>query len=189
MEPSRSLADRYDGKRLNSPNDLVYKSDGSLYFTDPPFGLPKLFDDPHKELPFTGVFRVANGRVQLLTTDLKDRTGSRSHRTRSILYVDNWDERAKIVKRYAVQPDGTLSHGVVFFDMTRAPGEEALDGLKVDQAGNVYVSAPGGVWVIAADGTHLGTIQRSGASGKHGLGRRMDARSTSRPAPACIASG
>ena len=152
------LADRYEGKRLNSPNDLIYKSDGSLYFTDPPFGLPKAYDDPRKELPYSGVFRVANGRIQLLTTDLKGPNGLAFSPDEKYLYVDNWDERAKIIKRYDVQPDGTLASGVIFFDMTPAPGEEALDGLKVDQAGNVYVSGPGGVWIIAADGTHIGTI-------------------------------
>jgi len=104
------------------------------------------------------VFRVANGRIQLLTTDLKGPNGLAFSPDEKYLYVDNWDERAKIIKRYDVQPNGTLANGVVFFDMTPAPGEEALDGLKVDQAGNVYVSGPGGVWIIAADGTHIGTI-------------------------------
>ncbi len=152
------LADRFDGKRLNSPNDLVYRSDGALYFTDPPFGLPRFYDDTRKELPFSGVFRVAGGRVALLATDLNGPNGLAFSPDERYLYVDNWDERAKIVKRYEVQADGTLKNGVVFYDMTAAPGEEALDGLKVDELGNVYVSGPGGVWIIAPDGTHLGTI-------------------------------
>src|SRR5262249_5086132 len=100
------LADRFDGKRLNSPNDLVYKSDGSVYFTDPPFGLPKVYDDPRKDLPFSGVFRAANGRVTLLTTDLKGPNGLAFSPDERYLYVDNWDEQAKIVKRYEVQADG-----------------------------------------------------------------------------------
>lgn len=152
------LADRFDGKRLNSPNDLVYKSDGALYFTDPPFGLPKVYGDSRKELPYSGVFRIANGSVQLLTTDLKGPNGLAFSPDEKFLYVDNWDETAKIVKRYEVQSDGTLANGIVFFDMTRAPGEEALDGLKVDANGNVFVSGPGGVWIISPDGRHLGTI-------------------------------
>jgi gluconolactonase len=153
------LADRYDGKRLNSPNDLVYKSDGALYFTDPPFGLPKFFDDPRKELPYSGVFRVADGKVQLLTTDLLGPNGLAFSPDEQYFYVDDWDVKKKVVMRYRVERDGTLSHGEVFFDMTSEPGEQALDGLKVDQQGNLYVSGPGGIWIISAAGKHLGTIQ------------------------------
>jgi len=152
------LADRFEGRRLNSPNDLVYKSDGALYFTDPPFGLPNTYDDRRKELPFSGVFRVANGYVSLLTTDLKGPNGLAFSPDERFLYVDNWDEHAKIIKRYEVQPDGTLTNGVVFFDMTAAPGAEALDGMKIDELGNLYVSGPGGLWIISPDGTHIGTI-------------------------------
>ncbi len=153
------LADRYEGKRLNSPNDLVYRSDGSLYFTDPPFGLPKAYDDPRKELPFSGVFRVApDGRLQLLSSDLKGPNGLAFSPDERYLYVGNWDTEKKIVMRYDVRPDGTLANGSVFFDMTSAPGEDALDGLKVDQQGNVYVSGPGGIWILSAAGKHLGTI-------------------------------
>ena len=153
------LADRYDGKRLNSPNDLVYKSDGSLYFTDPPFGLPKFFDDARKELPYSGVFRVADGKVQLLTTDLTGPNGLAFSPDEKYLYVDDWDVKKKVVMRYRVERDGTLSHGEVFFDMTSEPGEQALDGMKVDRKGNLYVSGPGGVWIISAAGKHLGTIK------------------------------
>jgi gluconolactonase len=152
------VADRFDGKRLNSPNDLVYKSDGSLYFSDPPFGLPKAFDDPRRELPFSGVFRADHGRVQLLTTDLKGPNGLAFSPDERYLYVDDWDERAKIVKRYDVRADGTLTNGIVFFDMTGAPGEEALDGMKIDGRGDLFVSGPGGVWIISPEGKHLGTI-------------------------------
>jgi gluconolactonase len=153
------LADRYEGKRLNSPNDLVYKSDGSLYFTDPPFGLPKFFDDPRKELPFSGVYRVADGHIQLLATDLQGPNGIAFSPDERHLYVTDWDPKKKVIMRYEVQADGSLASGVVFFDMTAAPGEEALDGMKVDAAGNLFVSGPGGVWVISQDGRHLGTIR------------------------------
>ena len=154
------LADHYDGKRLNSPNDLVYKSDGALYFTDPPFGLPKFFDDPRKELPYSGVYRVsADGkRVQLLTTDLKGPNGLIFSPDEKYFYVDDWDSEKKIIMRYEVRPDGTLANGKVFFDMTAAEGEDALDGMKVDQKGNLYVSGPGGLWIISPEGNHLGTI-------------------------------
>ena len=153
------LADKYQGKRLNSPNDLVYKSDGSLYFTDPPFGLTKVYDDPRKELPFSGVFRLKDGQLQLLTTELKGPNGLAFSPDEKYFYVDNWDVEKKVVMRYEVQPNGTLSNGRVFFDVTHVRGEIALDGLKVDREGNVYVSGPGGIWVISADGKHLGTIK------------------------------
>jgi gluconolactonase len=154
------LADRYQGKRLNSPNDLVYKSDGSLYFTDPPFGLPKFFDDPRKELSFSGVYRVSpdGKQIQLLITDLNGPNGLAFSPDEKYFYVDNWDEKKKVVMRYQVNPDGSVSNGEVFFDMTGAPGEDALDGIKVDEKGNLYVSGPGGLWIISPEGKHLGTI-------------------------------
>jgi len=153
------IADRYEGKRLNSPNDLVYKSDGSLYFTDPPFGLPKVFDDPRKELSYNGVYRVSDGKIQLLSMDLDAPNGLAFSPNEKYLYVDNWNEKKKVVMRYEVKPDGTLTNGRVFFDMTFVPGETALDGLKVDQAGNVYVCGPGGIWILSPEGKHLGTIK------------------------------
>src|SRR5215471_8398928 len=153
------LADRYEGKRLNSPNDLVYRSDGTLYFTDPPFGLPKVYDDPRKELPFSGLFCLINGQLKLVSKDLLGPNGLAFSPDEKFLYVDNWDVKKKVVMRYEVNSDGTLSKGKVFFDMTGAPGEEALDGMKVDQNGNLYVSGPGGVWILSPQGKHLGMIQ------------------------------
>lgn len=154
------LADSYEGKRLNSPNDLVYKSDGALYFTDPPFGLPKFFDDARKELPYSGVFRVSPGgkNIQLLTKELSGPNGLAFSPDEKYFYVDNWDDKKKIVMRYEVDADGTLSNGKVFFDMTSASGKDALDGLKIDERGNLYVSGPGGLWIISPEGKHLGTI-------------------------------
>src|SRR6184192_2715061 len=151
-------ADKFEGKRLNSPNDLVYRSDGTLYFTDPPFGLPKFFNDPRKELPFSGVFAAKDGKIQLVSKDLTGPNGLAFSPDEKFFYVDNWDDHKKVVMRYEVQPDGTLKNGKVFFDMTSAPGEDALDGMKVDQRGNLYVSGPGGIWVISPEGKHLGTI-------------------------------
>lgn len=153
------LADRYQGKRLNSPNDLVYRSDGTLFFTDPPFGLPKFYDDPRKQLPYSGVFSLKNGNLKLVSTDLKGPNGIAFSPDEKYLYVGNWDPEKKIVMRYNVNGDGTLSSGKVFFDMTKAPGEDAIDGIKVDQKGNLYVCGPGGIWVISAEGQHLGTIK------------------------------
>jgi gluconolactonase len=152
------LADSYEGKRLNSPNDLVYRSDGTLYFTDPPFGLPQFFDDPRKELPYSGVYSIYKGKLQLISKDLNGPNGIAFSPDERYLYVGNWDENKKVVMRYEANADGTLSNGKVFFDMTSAPGEDALDGIKVDQEGNLYVSGPGGLWVISPEGKHLGTI-------------------------------
>jgi len=152
------LADRYEGKRLNSPNDLVYRSDGALYFTDPPFGLPKFFDDPRKELPYSGVFCLINGQLKLVSTDFSGPNGLAFSPDEKYLYVDNWDLKKKTVIRYEVQPDGTLLNGKVFFDATDEPGEDAWDGMKVDQLGNLYLSGPGGLWIVSPAGKHLGTI-------------------------------
>jgi gluconolactonase len=152
------LADRYDGKRLNSPNDLVYRSDGTLFFTDPPFGLPKAFDDRRKELPFSGVYAVVNGTVRLVASDLTGPNGLAFSPDERFLYVTNWDAAKKVVMRYAVGADATLRDGRVFFDMTAAAGEDALDGIKVDERGNLYVSGPGGLWILSPEGNHLGTI-------------------------------
>jgi len=154
------LADRFDGKRLNSPNDLVYRSDGSLYFSDPYFGLPGFEKDRRAEQPSAAVYRRApDGRLTRLTTELKGPNGLAFSPDERTLYVSNWDERRKVVMAWDVAADGAIAHGRVFADMTAAPGEEALDGLKVDRAGNVFVSGPGGLWVWAPDGRHLGTIR------------------------------
>src|SRR5579885_352105 len=152
------LADRYQGKRLNSPNDLVYRSDGALYFTDPPFGLPKSFDDLRKELPFSGVYCLIKGELKLVSADLDGPNGLAFSPDEKYLYVDNWDEKSKVILRYNVQPDGTLTNKRMFFDATNEPGEDAWDGLKVDQQGNVYASGPGGLWIFSKEGKHLGTI-------------------------------
>jgi gluconolactonase len=171
------LADSYEGKRLNSPNDLVYRSDGTLFFTDPPFGFPKLFNDARKQLPFSGVYSIYNGKLQLLSKDFTGPNGIALSPDEKYLYVGNWPrsltgqelrkeddpageigDRHKAIMRYEVQRDGTLKNGKLFFDFTNAAGEDGLDGIKVDQKGNLYVSAPGGLWVISPEGKHLGTI-------------------------------
>jgi gluconolactonase len=153
------LADAYEGRRLNSPNDLVYRSDDTLYFTDPPFGLPGVCDDVAKELPFSGVFSVRDGQVRLETDELAGPNGLAFSPDERYLYVGDWDLDHKVVMRYEVAADGSLSGGIVFHDMTSAAGEDAIDGIKVDQAGNLFVCGPGGVWVLAADGEHLGTLR------------------------------
>jgi gluconolactonase len=153
------LADRFDGKRLNSPNDLVYHSSGALYFTDPPFGLPAVYDDPAKELPFSGVFRLHEGALTLLTADLKGPNGLAFSPDERYLYVGNWDPERKVVMRYEVLANGTLAGSTVFLDLTRAEGDEAIDGVKVDQQGHVYVSGPGGLWIVSPEGRRLGVLR------------------------------
>jgi gluconolactonase len=154
------LADRYQGKRLNSPNDLVVKSDGAVYFTDPPFGLPKFFDDPRKELPFSGVFRWKNGRLDLLTKDFAGPNGLAFSPDEKFFYLDNWDPKHKQINRYPVKPDGTLGAATVFADLTQqVPGDEALDGMKIDKLGHLFVSVAGEIWIFDQTGKHLGTIR------------------------------
>ena len=145
------LADAYDGRRLNSPNDLVYRSDGTLFFTDPPFGLP---DPSEGELGFSGVFRVRDGAVSLLTDELSGPNGLAFSPDERWLYVGNWDFDRIVVMRY----DPDTGEGSVFFDMTSPDAEDAIDGIKVDLAGNVYVCGPGGIWVLSPRGEHLGTL-------------------------------
>ncbi len=152
------LADRFEGKRLNSPNDLVYRSDGALFFTDPPFGLPRFFEDRRKELPWSGVYSLVAGKLRLATRELTGPNGIAFSPDEKYLYVGDWDEKKKVVMRYEAMPDGTLRNGQVFFDMTSTPGEDAIDGIKVDQRGNLYVSGPGGLWILSPSGRHLGTI-------------------------------
>jgi gluconolactonase len=150
------LADRYDGRRLNSPNDLVYGSDGALYFTDPPFGLPDTFADPAKELGFSGVFAVRDGSVELVTDELRGPNGIALSPDERHLYVGNWDPEHKVVMRYDLDAGGG---GEVLCDLTGSPGEDAIDGINVDSQGNLFVCGPGGIWVLSADGEKLGLLE------------------------------
>lgn len=151
------LADRFEGKRLNSPNDLVYKSDGALYFTDPPYALAKEDRDPRKEQTYNGVYRVKGGKVQLLVKDMTRPNGIAFSPDEKFLYVSN-SEPSKFYNRFAVNPDGTLGPGALFCDMNSTPGNGFPDGMKVDQKGNVYGAGVDGLWIISPQGKHLGTI-------------------------------
>jgi len=151
------LADKYDGKRLNSPNDAVYRSDGSLYFTDPPYGL---FDEKAKELDFQGVYRLLpNGKLQLLNKELTRPNGLAFSPDEKTLYVANSDPDKKIWMAYDVTEDGSLSRGRVFFDAAQEKEDGLPDGMKVDTRGNLYCSGPGGVWIFSPQGKHLGTVK------------------------------
>lgn len=155
------LARYYEYRRFNSPNDLVYKSNGDLYFTDPPYGLVKGVADPAKELPFNGVYRLrADGKLDLLIRDLTFPNGIAFSPDEKILYVAVSDPQHAVWMAYDVLQDGTADNGRVFLDVTAlTAGRKGLpDGMKVDQSGNLFATGPGGVLVISPDGKHLGTI-------------------------------
>ena len=151
------IVSRFEGKRFNSPNDLVFAKDGALYFTDPPYGLAKQDDDPAKELAFNGVYRFADGRLQAVVRDLKRPNGLAFSPDSKILYVNNSDPANNLVMRYDVAADGTLANGRVFANLT-SKVDGLADGMKVDAKGNVYTAGPGGIWVLSPAGKHLGTI-------------------------------
>jgi gluconolactonase len=159
-----TLADRYEGKRLNSPNDLVFKSNGDLYFTDPPYGLMVKGSEEFRgrELDYSGVYRLSkDGKLTLLTKEMTRPNGLAFSPDEKTLYVANSDPEKAVWMAFAVKDDGTLGESRVFFDSTpwvnaKKPG--LPDGLKVDKDGNLFATGPGGVQVFASDGTHLGTI-------------------------------
>ena len=176
LEPDRSfktLVDNYQGKKLNSPNDGVYHSDGSLYFTDPPYGLLGKNADPKKELPFNGVYRLSpGGELALLTKEMTYPNGIGLSPDEKTLYVANSDPEKALWMAFPLKEDGSIGAGRVFFDATR--GVKTLkglpDGLKVDKDGNLFATGPGGVLIFAPDGTHLGTLNTGEATANVGWG-------------------
>jgi len=157
----RTLADQFNGKRFNSPNDLAIRSNGDVYFTDPPYGLPKKENDPSRELPFFGVFRVTpQGVVTLLTSDLVRPNGVAFSPDQKTLYVAQSHREKPVIMAYPVKDDGTLGTGKVFFDTTPLipTGKGLPDGLKVRPSGHVFSTGPGGVLIIDPKGELLGRI-------------------------------
>ena len=167
-EPSfTTLADRYEGKRFSSPNDAVFDSRGALYFTDPPYGLPEGPGDPTRETVFNGVYRLAiDGEVTLLTDELSRPNGIGLSPDEQTLYVANSDPERAIWMAYDLLSSGRIANGRVFFDATElAAVDPGLpDGLKVDAAGNLFATGPGGVLVFSPDGRHLGTVRTTQAT-------------------------
>ena len=158
----RTLVDNYQGKRLNSPNDGVFKSNGDLYFTDPPYGLPKQADDSSRELDFCGVFRLSkSGAVTLLTKDMTRPNGIAFSPDEKTLYVSNSDPERAVWMAFPVNADGTLGTGRVFADVTAmVKGNPGLpDGMKVDRSGNLFATGPGGIHVFTPDGKRIGRIE------------------------------
>lgn len=155
------VVDNFEGKKLNSPNDLVYKSDGWLYFTDPPYGLAQQDDDPAKELDFNGVFRLSPDEqtLEVVVRDMTRPNGIAFSPDETTLYVANSDPQQKLWMAYDVKEDGTVENGRVFYDVTSETAEGLPDGMKLDKRGALFCTGPGGVWIFAPDGKHLGTIQ------------------------------
>ena len=153
------LADKWDGKRLNSPNDIVQKTNGDFYFTDPPYGLPKQDNDPKKELDFNGVFRLSNGKLHLLYRGVARPNGLAFSPDEKFLYLNNSEPHKKICLRFEVQADGSLANEKVFFDLTSDSSDGVPDGMKIDRNGNVYSTGPSGIWVFSPEGKRLGTIK------------------------------
>ena len=159
----RTLADSYQGKRLNSPNDLCFDSKGNLYFTDPIYGLPDHEKDRRRELDFCGVYRLSkDGKLTLLTKDMTRPNGLALSPDEKKLYVANSDgpERA-IWMEFNLKPDGSVDKGKVFFDASAWAKSGKIgnpDGMKIDKDGNLWATGPGGLHIFTPDGTHLGTI-------------------------------
>lgn len=153
------LADKYEGKRLNSPNDVVVKSDGAVYFTDPPYGLPRQNDDPAKEIAFSGIYRVKNGKVDLVSKDVPWPNGLGFSPDEKYLIVANSDPMRRVWMRFEVKPDGTLGQGSAFYTVPADGPAGIPDGLKLDAAGNLFGTGPGGVWIISPEGKALGRIE------------------------------
>ncbi|MEM9017347.1 MAG: SMP-30/gluconolactonase/LRE family protein [Verrucomicrobiota bacterium] len=171
----RTLVDNYEGKRLNSPNDACLGPDGkTIYFTDPPYGLPKRWEDERRELDFCGVYRLRpDGELTLLTTEMTRPNGIAFSPDFKTLYVAQSDPKAAVWKSFPVKDDGTLGDGIVFHDATEAfkSGLPGLpDGLKVDEEGNIWATGPGGVYVFRADGTLLGRISTGERTANCGWG-------------------
>ena len=169
----RTLVDNYQGKRLNSPNDGCFMSNGDLYFTDPPYGLPNRYDDPRRELDFCGVYRLStDGKLTLLTKEMTRPNGIALSPDEKTLYVAQSDPAAAIWKAFPVRADGTLGSSRLLYDATDLVGKlpGLPDGLKVDRQGHLFATGPGGVHVFAPDGTSLGRIDTGQRTANCGWG-------------------
>ena len=163
-----TIVGTYEGKRLNSPNDLAYHSNGDLYFTDPPYGLPGGANSEAKELDFQGVYRYSedNDALTLLTDELSRPNGIGFSPDGNTLYVANSDPQRAIWMAYDVTDDGNVENGRVFYDATEKVGEEKglPDGFAVHSSGNIFATGPGGVWIFTPEGEHLGTLKTGQAT-------------------------
>lgn len=170
----RTIADNYQGKRFNSPNDVVQHSSGAYYFTDPPYGMPKKHQDPTRETDWFGVYRAGiDGKVTLLTKDMTRPNGLAFSPDEKVLYVAQSDPEKAVIMAFSVLPDGSIGAGKVFFDATPMvkQGLPGLpDGLKTDTNGNVWSSGPGGILILSPTGKLLGRIDTGEATANCGWG-------------------
>ena len=155
------LADNYQGKKLNSPNDAVFNGQGDLFFTDPPYGLPKQADDSTREIPFQGVYKVTKGSVTLITDSVTRPNGIAFFPGEKTLIVASSDPVKAIWYTFDLLENDSVANARIFYDATEsAKTEKGLpDGLKVDKQGNVFATGPGGVWIFNKDGKLLGKIK------------------------------
>jgi gluconolactonase len=151
-----TLADRYDGKRFDGPNDIVVKKDGAIYFTDSVGGMRGRDKDPTREMDLQGIYMIKDGKVSLVIKDIPTPNGLAFSPDEKYLYANG--SAGRYVRRYTVQPDDTLSDSQMFFDMSSDKTPGITDGMKVDTKGNVWESGPGGIWILSPDAKHLGTI-------------------------------
>lgn len=166
-----TIADKHDGKRFNSPNDIIQKSNGHYYFTDPPYGLEKQMNDPAKEIDFQGVYRSdSDGNVTLLVETMTRPNGLAFSPDENILYVANSDPAQAIWNAFDVREDGTLSNERVFYDATGDEGKGLPDGMKIDSKGNIFATGPGGVYVMNPEGKLLGKINTTEATSNCAFG-------------------
>jgi len=158
-----TVVNNYNGKKLNSPNDLIYDSNGNLYFTDPPYGLSKaMMDDPKKELPFQGVFKLdTHGKLTLLTDKVSRPNGLAFSPNEKTLYVANTDPKNASWLAFQVNEDGTLGTMKEIMNVTHLIGKEVgyPDGIKVDQNGNIFTAGPGGLWIFNSNLELIGKIK------------------------------
>ncbi len=165
--PKETLVSSYEGKRLNSPNDLVFHSDGSIYFTDPPYGLEKNVNDPAKELPFQGVYRMSpDGDLTLLTKELTRPNGLAFSPDETKLYIANSDPRNPVWYQFDVLEDGSIANRRIFYDTSSwGKGRRGLpDGMTIDCDGTLFATGPGGICVLSPEGALLGIIQTGQAT-------------------------
>jgi len=155
------LADNFQGKKLNSPNDAVFNSKGVLFFTDPPYGLPKLAEDSTKEIPFQGVFKSEKGVVTLLTDSVTRPNGIAFFPGEKKIIVANSDPDKAVWYTFDLSESDSITHASIFYNATENAKTEkgSPDGLKVDGAGNVFATGPGGVWIFDRQATLLGKIK------------------------------
>lgn len=153
-----TMFERYDGKRLNSPNDIIFAKDGSFYFTDPPYGLKGMDNDPAKELSFNGVYHYKDGQLTPVIRDLTLPNGITLTEDGKTLYVANSGPHMMYMK-YPVNPDGTVGRGIALIEFQPSPEHGVPDGLKLDSQGNLWATGPGGIRIITPQGKVLGQIK------------------------------